>query len=223
MSPASTGLPRPAAPIDPDDLGALLAAGVAGVYEAAGRRGLLDIDMERIVPGSRVAGPARTVLCGQNDNRAVHEAMSVLQPGEVLVLTMPEAAPVALVGELLITQAKVRGAAGVLVNAAVRDVDELRELGLPVWARWRRVRGATKRVRGSIDVPVRIGGATINPGDVVVLDADGGVVVGRDAVERVAEAATARVRKETGLRAKLEAGELSYDLHGMRAADEAAG
>lgn len=211
------------APVDPEVLGTLADAGVAAVYEASGRRGLVDADLTQIVPGTRVAGPARTVRCGQDDNRTVHEAMTRLRPGEVLVLTMPEPAPVALVGELLATQAKVAGAVGVLVDASVRDADELRDLGLPIWARWVRVRGATKRERGELDVPVRVGGATVNPGDVVVLDADGAVVVARESVAEVAAATTARLAKEAGLRARLEAGELSYDLHGMRAEDESAG
>jgi 4-hydroxy-4-methyl-2-oxoglutarate aldolase len=208
--------------INPDTLAVLATAGVATVYEASGRRGLVDVELTQIVPGSRVAGPARTVRCGQDDNRTVHEAMTVLRPGEVLVLTMPEPTPVALVGELLATQAKVAGAVGVLVDAAVRDVTELRDLGLPIWARWRRVRGATKQSRGSLDVPVQVGGATINPGDVVLLDADGAVVVDRNSAGTVAAATAARIEKEAGLRARLEAGELSYDLHGMRTADESA-
>ncbi|MCA2212200.1 RraA family protein [Jidongwangia harbinensis] len=198
----------------------LAAAGVATVYEAAGRRGLLDTDLEQLVPGSRVAGPARTVRCGQDDNRAVHEAMTRLRPGEILVLTMPRPAPVALIGELLATQAQVRGAAGILVDAAVRDVDDLRRLGLPVWARWRRVRGAAKDVRGELDVPVRVGGATIAPGDIVILDADGGVVVPPETVDQVAVAVAARLDREATMRARLAAGELSYDIHGLRTADE---
>ncbi|MDG4840031.1 4-carboxy-4-hydroxy-2-oxoadipate aldolase/oxaloacetate decarboxylase [Micromonospora sp. WMMD967] len=212
-----------AADVDPTVIGTLAAAGVATVYEAAGRRGLIDVDLVQVVPGSRVAGAARTVVCGQGDNRAVHEAMTLVRPGEVLVLTMPEPAPVALIGELLATQAKVAGAAGVLVDAAVRDVDELRTLGLPVWARWRRVRGATKRDRGSLDVPVPLGGATVEPGDIMVLDADGAVVVQRTSADAVAAATRSRTARETGLRARLEAGEFSYDLHGMRTEDEPRG
>jgi 4-hydroxy-4-methyl-2-oxoglutarate aldolase len=199
----------------------LAAAGVATVYEAAGRRGLLDADLERLIPDSRAAGPARTVRCGQDDNRAVHEAMTRLRPGEVLVLTMPRPAPVALIGELLATQAKVRGAAGILVDAAVRDVDDLRRLGLPVWARWRRVRGAAKDARGELDVPVSVGGTTIAPGDIVVLDADGGVVVPPDTLDRVVPAVAARIDREGAMRTRLAAGELSYDIHGLRAADAA--
>ena len=128
----------------------LAALGVATVYEAAGRVGLVDAHLVQVVPGSRAAGPARTVRCGQDDNLMVHAAVAEAQPGVVLVLTMPEPAPVALVGDLLATQAKVRGVAGLLVDAAVRDVDELRVLGLPIWARYVRVRGAAKNVAGSI-------------------------------------------------------------------------
>src|SRR5438477_7184463 len=113
------------------------------------------------MPGSRVAGPARTVLCGQDDNLMVHAAMAEVQPGEVLVLTMPEPRPVALVGELLATQAKARGVAAMLVDASVRDLEELVELGLPIWARWVRVKGAGKDLAGTLDEPVTVGGALI--------------------------------------------------------------
>ncbi|WP_199430760.1 RraA family protein [Qaidamihabitans albus] len=198
----------------------LAAAGVATVYEASGRRGLLDVEWQPLVPGRRAAGPARIALCGQGDNRAVHEAMTRLRPGEVLVLTMPEPEPVALLGDLLATQALVRGAAGVLVNASVRDSAELAAMGLAVWTRWRRVRGATKNVRGELDVPVEIGGTTVAPGDVLVLDDDGATAVGRSDVDRTVEAVRQRLTKEEGLRARWEAGELSYDAYGMRAEDE---
>jgi 4-hydroxy-4-methyl-2-oxoglutarate aldolase len=146
--------------------------GTATVYEAAGREGMVDVAFEQVIPGSRAAGPARTVRCGQDDNLMVHAVMERVEPGDVLVLTMPEPQPVALVGELLATQAERGGAAAVLVDAAVRDLEELRELGLPVWARWVRVRGADKGAVGSIDEAVEVGGAEIRPGDTVVLDAE---------------------------------------------------
>jgi 4-hydroxy-4-methyl-2-oxoglutarate aldolase len=194
----------------------LAALGSATVYEASGREGLVDADLVQVIPGSRAAGPARTVRCGQDDNLMVHAVMDRAEPGEVLVLTMPEPAPVALIGELLATQARARGVAALLVDAAVRDVDELRELGLPVWARWVRVRGAGKDEVGEIDVPVEVGGATIEPGDVVVLDTDGAAVVSRARVDEVLEASRERAERERVKRAKLEAGELSYDLDGLR-------
>jgi 4-hydroxy-4-methyl-2-oxoglutarate aldolase len=190
--------------------------GTATVYEAAGREGIVDVDFEQVVPGSRAAGPARTVRCGQGDNLMVHAVMERVEPGDVVVLTMPEPEPVALVGELLATQAQGRGAAALLVDASVRDVEELLEMGLPVWARWVRVRGADKRTAGTIDEPVQVGGAEIRPGDVVVLDADGVVVVSRDRVDEVLAAARDRAEREEEKRAKLSAGSLSYDLDGLR-------
>ncbi len=191
--------------------------GTATVYEAAGRKGLVDLDLHRIVPGSRAAGPARPILCGQADNLMVHAAIAHANPGDVLVFTMPMPRPVALVGDLLATQAKARGVAGLLVDGSVRDVEELVEIGLPIWARWIRVRGAAKDVPGTIDEPVIVGGARIAAGDTVVLDADGAAVVAQDRVEEVREAARAREEKERVKRAKLQAGELSYDLDNLRA------
>src|SRR5690349_13082886 len=177
--------------------------GVATVYEAAGRTGLIDISLIQIIPGSKVAGPARTVRCGQDDNLMVHAVMEQAQPGEILVLTMPEPAPVALIGELLATQALVRRVAGLLVDAAIRDSEELQSLGLPIWTRWIRVRGATKTHVGAINEPVVMGGATIAPGDIVLLDADGAVVVASGQAAHVLEAAQARQTRGAELRKEL--------------------
>jgi 4-hydroxy-4-methyl-2-oxoglutarate aldolase len=193
--------------------------GSATVYEAYGRRGLIDVALNQVIPGSHVAGPARIAACAQDDNWAVHAVMAVLQPGDVLVLAMPEPRPVALVGDLLLTQAQVHGAAGVLVDASIRDLDEVRVLGLPVWSRWIRVRGAVKADPGRVDVPVTVGGAQINPGDLVILDSDGAVVIAQADVDDVVTAARARCDREASMRARLKAGELSYDIHGLRARD----
>jgi 4-hydroxy-4-methyl-2-oxoglutarate aldolase len=190
--------------------------GTATVHEAAGRAALVDVPLVHVVPGSRAAGPARTVRCAQADNLMVHAAIAEARPGEVLVLTMPEPAPVALVGELLATQAKARGVAALLVDAAIRDLEELQELALPVWARYVRVRGAEKKQPGAIGEPVEMGGARIRQGDVVVLDADGAVVVEQERVHEVLAAARERAEREREKRAKLQAGALSYDLDGLR-------
>ena len=170
-----------------------------------------------MIPGSRAAGPARTVRCGERDNLMVHAGIAEAEPGEVLVLTMPEPKPYALVGELLATQAKGRGVAAILVDAAIRDVEELRELGLPIWARFVRITGCDKKVPGTIGEPVEVGGATIRQGDVVVLDADGAAVIPAERVDEVLEGARARAEKERVKRAKLEAGALSYEIDGLRA------
>ncbi len=204
-----------------EQLTELARLGSATVYEAGGRGGYVDADLYQAVPGSRAAGPARTVVCGQDDNLMVHAVMAEVQPGEVLVLTMPEPRPVALVGDLLATQAKAAGAAAILVDASIRDVEELAEMGLPIWARWVRVKGAAKAEAGQINVPVTVGGATINPGDVLVLDADGVAVVPQDQVAGFLTASLAREEKERVKREKLQAGAKSYDMDGLRDVVEA--
>jgi 4-hydroxy-4-methyl-2-oxoglutarate aldolase len=195
---------------------ALAELGCATVYEAGGRRGFVDADLIQVIPGSRVAGPARTVRCAQDDNLMVHAAIADVQPGEVLVLTMPRARPVALIGELLATQAKVHGAAAILVDGSIRDVDELAALGLPIWARWVRVHGAVKETAGTIGEPVQVGGATIRQGDVLVLDADGVAVVERERLDDVLAASRERADAELAKRAKLQEGALSFELDGLR-------
>lgn len=152
----------------------------------------------------------------------VHAAMSRLQRGELLVLTMPRPAPVALIGELLVTQAKVHGAVAILCDAAVRDSEQLVDMGLPIWTRWVRARGATKDLVGALDVPVTVGGQRIRPRDLVVLDADGATVVAAERASQVLEASLAREEKERVKRARLQAGEISYELDGLRAVVEQA-
>ena len=199
-----------------NELTRLSELGVATVYEASGRDGLIDTPLIQLLPGSRVAGPAKTVLCGQDDNLMVHAAIEQTQPGEVLVLSMPEPTPVALIGDVLATQVKVRKAAGILVDAAVRDVEDLIELGLPIWTRFIRAKGATKTKVGKLNVPVTVGGIKIFPSDILVLDADGAVCVKGQRLDEVLQASEARFEKEMRMRERLQAGEISYDIHGLR-------
>ena len=177
--------------------------GTATVHEAGGRSPLVDVPLVQVLPDSRAAGPARTVRCGQGDNLMVHAA--VARGGERRGARAHDAG--ARAGGPRRRAARnagcqARGVAALLVDAAVRDVDELRELGLPIWARYVRVRGAEKRAPGAIGDPVDVGGATIRHGDAVVLDSDGAVVVAREQVEAVL--ASARERHQRELR---EAGE----------------
>jgi len=199
------------------DYAELAALGVATVHEAAGRTGVVDLPLIRVVPGSRVAGPARTALCMPGDNTMVHALVAHARPGDVLVLTTAQPAPVAFVGDLLATQAQAQGVAGILVDGAVRDLDELAELGLPIWARFVRAQGATKGAVGKLDVPVVVGGAEIRPGDLVVMDCDGAVVVPADRVDEMLPAARERAERETAVRQRYRDGDLSYDLQGLRA------
>ena len=197
-------------------IAALTSFGVSTVYEASGREGLIDIELHQIVPGSRVCGRARTVLCAQGDNLMVHAALAVLQPGEVLVLAMPREEPIALVGDLLATQAQVHGAAGMLIGAAVRDVEALRELGLPIWSRFIRARGAVRTSTGALNVPVQLGGTTIRTGDSVLMDADGAVVIAPERLDDVLRSSAAREQRETTNREQFTSGVLSIDLYGLR-------
>ena len=199
------------------DYAELAALGVATVHEAAGRTGVVDLPLTRVVPGSRVAGPARTALCMPGDNTMVHALVAHARPGDVLVLTSAEPAPVAFVGDLLATQAQAQGVAGILVDGAVRDLDELAELGLPIWTRFVRAQGATKGEVGKLDVPVVVGGVEIRPGDLVVMDCDGAVVVPTDRVDEMLPAARERAERETAVRQRYRDGDLSYDLQGLRA------
>lgn len=199
-----------------DTIGELARLGSATVYEAGGRRGYVDADLVQVVPGSRACGPARTVVCAQDDNLMVHAVMERVQPGDVIVLTMPNPAPVALVGDLLATQAQVAGAAALLIDASVRDVEELREMGLPIWARWVRVKGATKDALGELDVPVTVGGAPIRPGDLLVLDADGVAVVEIERADEVLAASLQREQREAVKRERLQGGALSWHIDGLK-------
>jgi 4-hydroxy-4-methyl-2-oxoglutarate aldolase len=197
--------------------------GSATVYEAAGRQGMVDLDLTRVIPESRAAGPARTVLCGDGDNLMVHACIERIEAGDVVVITSPNPAAYAVVGDLLATQIMGRGAEAVLVDASVRDVEDLRELGLPIWARWVRVRGADKNAVGRLDVAVEVGGVTINPGDAVVLDVDGVAVIPAARVEEVVAAGHEREEREAAKRAKLQAGAFSYDLDNLREVVEGGG
>ena len=199
------------------DYTAFARLGVATVHEAAGRTGVVDCALTQVVPGSRVAGPARIAVCTPGDNTMVHAVIAHARPGDVLVLTSGEPAPVAFIGELLATQAQKRGVAGLLVDAAVRDLDELAAIGLPIWARWVRAAGATKGGVGRLDVPVVVGGAAIRPGDLVVMDCDGAMALPAERTAEVLPLALEREAREQAMRERYAAGELSYDLQGLRA------
>lgn len=190
--------------------------GTATVYEASGREGLIDVPLIQVVPKSRVAGKARTVLCGQGDNVMVHACIEHIQQGEVVVLVQPEPQAVALIGDMLVTQMAFAGAAGVLLDGALRDFEALVQMGLPIWAQFVRVRGATKTQPGLLNVPVTMGGNIIFPGDIVVMDADGAVTVRPSRLDEVLERAEARAAKESQMRERYRHGERSYDLRGWR-------
>lgn len=192
------------------------ANGTATVYEASGREGLLNVPLTPLHPGTRVAGTALPVMCAAGDNLMVHACIEHIQPGDIVVLATPESQPVALIGDLLYMQIAMRGATGILVDAAVRDVTELRAGSVPTWTRHVRAFGATKDKVGTVGEPVTIGGATIARGDVVVLDDDGAVVVSAARYQEVLEASDKRTLKEERSREAYRSGVLSLDHNGLR-------
>jgi 4-hydroxy-4-methyl-2-oxoglutarate aldolase len=200
-----------------DALSELARLGSATVYEAGGRRGYVELDLHMTIARVSVAGPARTVMCAQSDNLTVHAVMARVQPGEIIVITQPEPRPVAMVGDLLATQAQVHGAAGMLIDASVRDREDLARLDIPIWARWVRVKGALKETLGSIGLPVSVGGALIRQGDILVLDPDGVAVVEVERVDEVLAASLEREERERIKRGKLRDGALSWEIDGLRA------
>jgi 4-hydroxy-4-methyl-2-oxoglutarate aldolase len=190
--------------------------GVSTMFEAAGRSGLVDLDLIAHIPEAKVAGRARTVFCGQDDNLMVPAAIARAERGDILVMRMPESRPVSLLGELLATQCLARGVAGVLVDAAIRDAVAIRELGLPVWSRYVRARSAAKKVVGALDEPLELGGTTILFGDLIVLDGDGALAVPAARAAEVVRLAAERDAAEVRKRERYRNGELSYDLDGLR-------
>jgi 4-hydroxy-4-methyl-2-oxoglutarate aldolase len=207
---------RTIARADPADISRLGDAGVATVHEAQGRSGLLRPNIRPIFPAARVAGSAVTVLCGPGDNLMIHAAIAVVQPGDVLVVATFSDSTDGMFGELLAESCRAHGVAGLVIDAGVRDTAELSAMEFPVWSKAVSAQGTSKTIAGSVNVPIVCAGASISPGDVIVGDADGVVVVPRESAAEAAAAADARLAKEEGTRKRLKAGDLGLDIYGLR-------
>jgi 4-hydroxy-4-methyl-2-oxoglutarate aldolase len=198
-----------------DVIAELGSAGVATVHEA-GAGGLLDPAISPIQEGARIGGSAVTVSCAPGDNIMVHAAVEVIEPGDILVIATTSPADHGLFGELLATSVMTKGCVGVVIDGGVRDVSDLRRMELPVWSRVIHAAGTRKTTPGTVNVPVVCGGVTVGPGDVVVADDDGVVIVERERATDLMEAARARLAREEETRARLASGELGLDLYGFR-------
>ncbi|MEO8485028.1 MAG: 4-carboxy-4-hydroxy-2-oxoadipate aldolase/oxaloacetate decarboxylase [Betaproteobacteria bacterium] len=214
---------RNVARADADAVERLGRYGVATVHEAQARTGLMKPTLRPVWPGAAASGTAITVLAQPGDNWMLHVAAEMVKPGDIVVVAVTAENDDGMFGDLLATSYRARGAFGLVIEAGVRDARTLAEMKFPVWSRAINARGTVKATVGSVNVPIVCAGVVVNPGDAIVADDDGVVVVPRERVAAVADAADAREKKEEANRKRLATGELGLDLYGMRDALAKAG
>lgn len=189
---------------------------VSTVYEAQGKIGLMHPSLRPIQTGAAICGPAVTAICPAGDNLMIHAAIEVCKPGDVLVITTIGESDAGMIGELIVSALMKRGVQGVIIDAGIRDAAQLRRLGFPVWSRAIHSQGTTKHRGGWVNATAVCGGATVQPGDLIMADDDGVVVVAAEDLTFALESANKRLLKEEGTKAKIERGELSLDFYGLR-------
>ncbi|WP_457031008.1 4-carboxy-4-hydroxy-2-oxoadipate aldolase/oxaloacetate decarboxylase [Kitasatospora sp. P5_F3] len=217
MEHSGIGIVRPSITrADPKAVAALSEFGVATIHEAMGRVGLMRPYLRPVYPKARLCGTAVTVLLQPGDNWMLHVAAEQIRPGDVVVAACTTESEDGFFGELLATSFRAQGCQGLVIDGGVRDVADLAEMDFPVFARAVNAKGTVKATLGSVNVPVVCANALVRPGDVVVADGDGVVVVPRERAAEVAAASAEREANEESKRARLRAGELGLDMYGMR-------
>ncbi len=201
---------------DPDIIDELAEAGTATVHEAMGRIGFVGPHIRPIQQGAKIAGSAVTVLGHPGDNIMLHAAIELCRPGDVLVVANTAPSTHGMFGDLLATSLLARGVRGLVIDAGVRDTADLRAMGFPVWSQYVSCQGTVKSTPGSVNVPIVMGGITIQPGDVVCADDDGVVIVEREQARTALDGSRSRLDAETAARSRLAAGELGLDFYGLR-------
>lgn len=186
------------------------------IYEAQGKQGLLNHELRSTIQGAKICGPVVTAICPKGDNLMVHAAIEVCKPGDILVISTIGNSIDGMVGELITSALIKRGVKGIITEAGIRDIRQLRELEFPVWSRSIYSQGNNKSKGGWVNAPATCGGIIINPGDLIMADDDGVVVVHKEDLQSTLDASNARVLREEGTKEKIARGELSLDFYNLR-------
>ena len=196
---------------------------VSTVYEAQGKQGILDPALKPILNNTMIVGPAVTVICPAGDNLMIHAAIEVVKPGDIVVITTEGNNILGMIGELIVTALIKKGVKGIVMDSGIRDVRQIRDLGFPIWTREVLSQGAQKVRGGWVNAPAVCAGVLIHPGDLIMADDDGVVVVKQEDFATTLQLSQARVAKEAGTIEKIESGQISLDFYNLRPVLEAEG